>query len=165
MPNAGSKPLDSFPAHAGQSGFVVEIPSVAPGYPRACGAIGHVAHFASGGIGLSPRMRGNRADRLMGFRHPRAIPAHAGQSQARAIKVLGETGYPRACGAIGGTGRKKNALIGLSPRMRGNRWPSSTATPWVGAIPAHAGQSLPVNLLIRNGDFGSQNSNHHSETP
>ena len=31
---------------------------------------------------------------------------------------------------------------GLSPRMRGNRWPSNTGLPYAGSIPAHAGEPL-----------------------
>ena len=51
---------------------------------------------------------------------------------------------------------------GLSPRMRGNRWPSNTGLPYAGSIHAHAGDPwCPVRLARRLGSIPA----HAGEPP
>ena len=90
--------------------------------------------------GLSPRVRGNLAPTLLTVTNLRSIPACAGeplpnQILPRALKV-----YPRVCG---GTVTDIEAIcnvMGLSPRVRGNRYNFSPDKISVRSIPACAGE-------------------------
>ena len=137
----------SIPACAGeppQSPAARSTPGV---YPRVCGGTpaGPPPHIA--GLGLSPRVRGNR-------HHPRlpaagewSIPACAGEPLAEGVHSEPPTVYPRVCG-----GTYKPNIIntpdwGLSPRVRGNL--KITYAPIVseGSIPACAGEPLAFALI------------------
>ena len=132
----------SIPAHAGQP--ISREPSLMTirVYPRACGAtltkpIGNpVSH------GLSPRMRGNRSAPPDYPNKDRSIPAHAGQPGYDRVVGLHKGVYPRACGATPRIHAYKPTGGGLSPRMRGNPYPTALAIASARSIPAHAGQPL-----------------------
>ena len=92
--------IRSIPAHAGQPGSSSCAEWRSEVYPRACGATEKNADLAIRGKGLSPRMRGNRVERL--------------------VEVDLHGVYPRACGATTAAVKPVAKLSGLSPRMRGN---------------------------------------------
>ena len=52
--------------------------------------------------------------------------------------------YPRACGEIPEKNMDLWRILGLSPRMRGNRRAKTKARQSDGSIPAHAGKSAKV---------------------
>ena len=117
-------------------------------YPRVCGGTCPSATQPADRMGLSPRVRGNHRHRP----HPGAlggsIPACAGEP----LSVVAASGhrkvYPRVCG---GTGRLYNAgrtLLGLSPRVRGNRRPASADARPDGSIPACAGEPPADDALV-----------------
>ena len=73
----------------------------------------------------------------------RSIPAHAGEPRPAIHGPKCTRVYPRACG---GTQRLLAGLVpllGLSPRMRGNRRDPQGRGPGHGSIPAHAGEPQP----------------------
>ncbi len=97
-------------------------------YPRVCGGTTMVRPPSTGSSGLSPRVRGNRD-------HPDndgigcgTIPACAGEPVLKALFDALEKDYPRVCG---GTDLRNATAIppnGLSPRVRGNRLPTTSHT-------------------------------------
>ena len=90
--------------------------------------------------GLSPRVRGN-LDRvhLNVIRHG-SIPACAGEPTRPGGQTRVFTVYPRVCGGTISTGAMPEGFTGLSPRVRGNHIPCSTAGHEPGSIPACAGE-------------------------
>ena len=90
--------------------------------------------------GLSPRVRGNRAQRIAGQRSPGSIPACAGEPR---IPPAGQpTGgvYPRVCGGTLTSAGEGRQSLGLSPRVRGNPRPIRPPLTLWGSIPACAGE-------------------------
>ena len=67
-------------------------------YPRVCGGTHRPAVDAGVGLGLSPRVRGNRGQRRYRYAQPGSIPACAGEPPAgnRGRRPAGV--YPRVCG-------------------------------------------------------------------
>ena len=111
----------SIPACAGEPGTATASPTKSRVYPRVCGGTFTAMGDTLTGLGLSPRVRGNRA-RVRAAQHDgRSIPACAGEPTRRnRLKPL-TTVYPRVCGGTSvGTGAWSETL-GLSPRVRGNR--------------------------------------------
>ena len=141
-------PLRSIPARAGEpcTGQVHIIGYRV--YPRACG--GTITSVGSGhrGVGLSPRVRGNqdtvavRNQDSGSYCIPErgSIPARAGEpGNARAVNSRPWV-YPRACGGTFYCRKRHRALLGLSPRVRGNRPRGERAKIDAGSIPARAGE-------------------------
>ena len=92
-------------------------------------------------------MRGNRA----GKRQPRAeygsIPAYAGEPVPPQLRQRLQKVYPRVCGGTRPL-RKGNPMDeGLSPRMRGNHYPTRRPHRAGRSIPAYAGE--PWGLASR----------------
>ena len=89
-----------------------------------------------------PRVCGGTRDRcpVNGARRLRSIPACAGEPPARSPFHPKHKVYPRVCGGTAKSSGDRSDVIGLSPRVRGNRplsIPSSSAS---GSIPACAGE-------------------------
>jgi len=94
--------------------------------------------------GLSPRARGNGAHIQKQSLVPGAIPASAGERPARAFKSAKLRGYPRERGGTMTSITPVSVAPGLSPRARGNVGDRRGAGRIVGAIPASAGERLPI---------------------
>ena len=75
----------------------------------------------SGGMGLSPRMRGNLIKPPGVKARGRSIPAYAGEPPSRYAKRYAAKVYPRVCGGTASGDAGPAPRRGLSPRMRGNR--------------------------------------------
>ncbi len=129
------------PAHAGQTQkrFVAAVDQA--DHPRACGANVRYGVTSAAASGSSPRMRGKHEERPRRGCCGRIIPAHAGQTIARASDNAGPPDHPRACGANDIIDRMLSKTDGSSPRMRGK--PVMVVfllyRTWI--IPAHAGQT------------------------
>ncbi len=95
---------------------------------------------ASGTQGLSPRVRGNRAQIRSFGRGSGPIPARAGQPPEDRGRSLRRRAYPRACGATKPFFIPDCRAGGLSPRVRGNRHLGQVGRVGLGPIPARAGQ-------------------------
>ena len=109
-------------------------------YPRVCGGTHHSHCTPSPSAGLSPRVRGNRKYLAGPYLRERSIPACAGEPDrsnacSRRVPV-----YPRVCGGTTPVNAEIAAMLGLSPRVRGNRWRRCRRCGLKGSIPACAGE-------------------------
>ena len=109
-------------------------------YPRACGGTVAILPLLFLQTGLSPRMRGNPGGLGTNALPDGSIPAHAGEPRRSAPSPETWGVYPRACGGTVITSTLHVRSTGLSPRMRGNLFLTSSAGQYFGSIPAHAGE-------------------------
>ena len=111
----------SIPAPAGEPGEPINLGEQHAVYPRACGGTPGGRTARVGPQGLSPRLRGNPNDaRIRGDRRG-SIPAPAGEPGATSGHGTRGTVYPRACGGTSMRSSPVKSMLGLSPRLRGNR--------------------------------------------
>ena len=110
-------------------------------YPRVCG--GSLAEWYPRGCrrGLSPRVRGKLNVVVGAGLLPGSIPACAGEALNGTKEAPIAQVYPRVCGGSWITPLLARSIIGLSPRVRGKRWPSALTAISVGSIPACAGEA------------------------
>ena len=101
--------------------------------------------------GSSPRMRGKLVSRHAVDADVRIIPAHAGQTEQKALPHIFATDHPRACGANPACVARNRPIRGSSPRMRGKRLRLKHVVGLVRIIPAHAGQTIRQTGLLANG--------------
>ena len=91
-------------------------------YPRVCGGTntspGHRCFLA----GLSPRVRGNQSSHENRDGMTGSIPACAGEPGTGRAVGQAHPVYPRVCGGTQGGAVILHIVIGLSPRVRGNRY-------------------------------------------
>ena len=99
-------------------------------------------------MGLSPRVRGNPRRSMNPASMPGSIPARAGEPKTNRCGWCKQGVYPRACGGTSQTSSLSNLLLGLSPRVRGNRLKYIIELGAEGSIPARAGE--PAALLSDN---------------
>ena len=109
-------------------------------YPRVCGGTSgqyphHVAY-----AGLSPRVRGNHFSCFLVDHRGGSIPACAGEPRVFQPKGCKRTVYPRVCGGTPPTTVSLVDMLGLSPRVRGNRPGALADLLTAGSIPACAGE-------------------------
>ena len=134
------------PAHAGQTHDPTHRSQTHSDHPRACGANSTGLRGRPSSSGSSPRMRG-KPTCIIGVCAPtRIIPAHAGQTNMRVISPTEWPDHPRACGANQAGVFGFLLEFGSSPRMRGKRLPSVLSGRRLRIIPAHAGQTVLLNL-------------------
>ena len=136
------------PAHAGNSSDATQRASRVPDHPRACGELSSRVMELVGSAGSSPRMRGTPRPTLRRALALRIIPAHAGNSKHFQPRIRIKADHPRACGELGWPAPLPDTTAGSSPRMRGTRlkWCRSSWSKRI--IPAHAGNSIILPLLI-----------------
>ena len=109
-------------------------------YPRVCGGTRGPGSREGRGEGLSPRVRGNRGDLLVGEVRLGSIPACAGEPGARSSMRVRTRVYPRVCGGTRSASEACKANWGLSPRVRGNPRHRDGHAIIPGSIPACAGE-------------------------
>ena len=142
-PANGTRPTPAriIPAHAGQTSPAPMWRTLPTDHPRACGANPFEWVPNLKGSGSSPRMRGKRYGEANGTVTMRIIPAHAGQTSARARATSSDSDHPRACGANSVRSPRSELQCGSSPRMRGKQVAQSHVSIAERIIPAHAGQT------------------------
>ena len=86
------------PAPAGEPRSPSNVTGLNPVYPRACGGTFLSFRRSTHGIGLSPRLRGNRRQVCHHYPSHRFIPAPAGEPRRDNADGRPERVYPRACG-------------------------------------------------------------------
>ena len=116
---------------------ILPMPQV---YPRVCGGTRNHHCYLRFGMGLSPRMRGNRTMRRARLCRTRSIPAYAGEPGSSAVPTPPSTVYPRVCGGTRRSGFPSRPARGLSPRMRGNPMQCEDGGFIGRSIPAYAGE-------------------------
>ena len=138
----------SIPAHAGEPMVAKRKYLASWVYPRTCGGTSTSSPATEPPSGLSPHMRGNHLERGHYALSKGSIPAHAGEPTHSIAAAGGIRVYPRTCGGTRTPQKLTKTPGGLSPHMRGNRTAVAVERPWLGSIPAHAGEPLTFKLLI-----------------
>ena len=141
LPGAPQHPAQgSIPACAGEPELPERMSWTLEVYPRVCGGTTWLDNRALRDVGLSPRVRGNRA--LVDSMTPdqRSIPACAGEPSPRSPRISLRAVYPRVCGGTPCWGRGTSGVSGLSPRVRGNQPLAFTVAIDDRSIPACAGE-------------------------
>ena len=95
-------------------------------------------------------MRGNREYLRNRQPAPGSIPACAGEPSIQIAGDLQSSVYPRVCGGTVEDVQAGDTYVGLSPRVRGNRWTTSCGWPCPRSIPACAGE--PARYLDENNE-------------
>ena len=136
------------PAHAGKTSWSGIDLASSTAHPRACGENAIQCQRARNLNGSSPRMRGKLCE--LGYTRLVCglIPAHAGKTVKVATHFMLHRAHPRACGENPPDSNSSHPISGSSPRMRGKLLCVSSHSRATGLIPAHAGKTLPVALLL-----------------
>ena len=110
-------------------------------HPRVCGE--HPTHVrrSQGRTGSSPRLRGARCSGRCRCICGRIIPASAGSTLTRSIRLAIARDHPRVCGEHGVTWYNIPSGAGSSPRLRGARTDGHVEGAKVRIIPASAGST------------------------
>ena len=132
--------LRSIPASAGEPALEPRYPTPPGVYPRECGGTERVSGNRRARGGLSPRVRGNRGRSFIPDIEERSIPASAGEPPAWMCGSARCTVYPRECGGTGELLGEVVAVVGLSPRVRGNHASARASMSAMRSIPASAGE-------------------------
>ena len=112
----------SIPACAGEPLLPIPIRRTIGVYPRVCGGTAQKRRpVGGGGLGLSPRVRGNRHRVREENLNRGSIPACAGEPDSAGCSKTPPQVYPRVCGGTNRAAERYNRAYGLSPRVRGNR--------------------------------------------
>ena len=130
----------SIPAGAGEPPRQTPRQSLRQVYPRGCGGTKPILSSNCTCDGLSPRVRGNLNECIMGDRLVGSIPAGAGEPTGSSLTNYQQWVYPRGCGGTPLNNGQRNAMEGLSPRVRGNRLGNSRCQASTRSIPAGAGE-------------------------
>ena len=121
-------------------------------YPRVCGGTVWVFGIGQSREGLSPRVRGNHRKGRALIPMVRSIPACAGEPEGVTEGAVRKSVYPRVCGGTLTVAAGDKHLLGLSPRVRGNREAATGRWADAGSIPACAGEpnnGLSPYILVR----------------
>ena len=132
--------LRSIPACAGEPHGLRASQRLFPVYPRVCGGTLSPRCDSCQPVGLSPRVRGNRAAWQRAIVRLRSIPACAGEPRRGLGTETPIWVYPRVCGGTAAIGVARISSIGLSPRVRGNHSVEPSGRQPARSIPACAGE-------------------------
>ena len=130
----------SIPACAGEPGQVPHLLKYRTVYPRVCGGTCNRRRWCATGLGLSPRVRGNRGRVAAAVVDVGSIPACAGEPFRCAQGWSQSRVYPRVCGGTPIGAATPPTTEGLSPRVRGNHPQRVRGNGDRGSIPACAGE-------------------------
>ncbi len=133
-------PVGPIPACAGEPRRLAALCRIAGAYPRVCEGTVSESRWISRRMGLSPRVRGNRAPRMDDGALWGPIPACAGEPHAGTTARRFTTAYPRVCGGTKPASCRRQWSAGLSPRVRGNQREDQAPLSRPGPIPACAGE-------------------------
>ena len=132
--------LGSIPACAGEPLRTIPSACGAGVYPRVCGGTFTNHTVGLRRRGLSPRVRGNPVSLSSSVTTTGSIPACAGEPHFDLHLIRLGRVYPRVCGGTRITIMAITAVVGLSPRVRGNRSRLDSRLNGTGSIPACAGE-------------------------
>ena len=134
------------PACAGKPYGVCSMFRASRDYPRVCGEARLDSMLVPIHTGLSPRVRGSRRSRNAAEPRHGIIPACAGKPPPFSMSPARAWDYPRVCGEAASIFHVAGASLGLSPRVRGSRWPPRSRRTAAGIIPACAGKPPPFSM-------------------
>ena len=134
-------PRGIIPAYAGNTRASKLLIKADRDHPRVCGEHIDSLFSESKYAGSSPRMRGTPV--CVSDYNVRAgiIPAYAGNTFCRRIRVSGMRDHPRVCGEHTYKPRYDRGREGSSPRMRGTPAGMARIFNLAGIIPAYAGNT------------------------
>ena len=132
--------VGSIPACAGEPPFDNVNDNHFRVYPRVCGGTHPIIGENGYKLGLSPRVRGNRAEEVGTKVERGSIPACAGEPRSPPSRSPRTRVYPRVCGGTAWRRCGSGSSGGLSPRVRGNPRLSQARRLVRGSIPACAGE-------------------------
>ena len=135
----------SIPACAGEPTARSRPMALSWVYPRVCGGTETRWRWAWRLSGLSPRVRGNHGRPPSPERRARSIPACAGEPGRGALQGRPPEVYPRVCGGTVEHVRLVVGIVGLSPRVRGNRLLAQLPDMAARSIPACAGEPPAIS--------------------
>ena len=116
-------------------------------YPRSCGGTATSPSRPRPIQGLSPLVRGNHIHDAVHVVPRGTIPARAGEPPIAALEEIPARDYPRSCGGTSAGLRIDAGRRGLSPLVRGNRWPPRPSGASPRTIPARAGEPLAASAV------------------
>ena len=137
----------SIPACAGEPHNTPSGQTIRTVYPRVCGGTCRTSSRPASSGGLSPRVRGNPSGIDIDNECNGSIPACAGEPTASADGFAAPWVYPRVCGGTGPLPCRILPMLGLSPRVRGNRNAVSLTQTDLRSIPACAGEPAASSHL------------------
>ena len=137
---AREEPPGSIPARAGEPISRTRWRTRWGVYPRTCGGTSSMPAAPRAPWGLSPHVRGNPCRLHDGLGLGGSIPARAGEPHPAPGAPRYTRVYPRTCGGTGYGAIKRAFALGLSPHVRGNRYPQGVRRRRPGSIPARAGE-------------------------
>ncbi len=138
----------SIPACAGEPCAHVYPSHSAEVYPRVCGGTAMMLTEILTDEGLSPRVRGNRAESDGMSGAIRSIPACAGEPADGQTLITCQSVYPRVCGGTDTASAEWMRGEGLSPRVRGNPAHPHPSPRSPRSIPACAGEPKKSRVAI-----------------
>ena len=128
------------PAYAGKSSWACPPRCAHRDHPRVCGEEGITSALGTVVSGSPPRMRGRVDDAETGDLIHRITPAYAGKRPASKPSKAGCRDHPRVCGEERWMGRRRGALMGSPPRMRGRVYFKRSEDAADRITPAYAGK-------------------------
>ena len=136
--------LRSIPAGAGEPSSCRTCRTSETVYPRGCGGTFACVDASSANVGLSPRVRGNQPALHAVRTGQGSIPAGAGEPRGALRRRIVGAVYPRGCGGTLAITNPSWCVVGLSPRVRGNRSqvPCRRAATWLTVYPRGCGGTL-----------------------
>ena len=147
--HAGAHPaIRIIPAHAGNTPGAAQPERIQPDHPRARGEHFLASPALRTGGGSSPRTRGTLSTGAAGCARYRIIPAHAGNTVRWAASTTTKTDHPRARGEHPRAWSTLRPRSGSSPRTRGTLQLLRGVLPPRRIIPAHAGNTLVILLIL-----------------
>ena len=129
------------PACAGNTTRQCATATLRRDHPRVCGEHPMSAPISTPVAGSSPRVRGTLEVVDLAGEHPGIIPACAGNTTSGMISRKRTRDHPRVCGEHHRIVRRRRAVLGSSPRVRGTLDVEGLQQDACGIIPACAGNT------------------------
>ena len=116
--------------------------------PRGCGGAVNTMQQEVLESGRSPRVRGSHFSRHVARRRAGSIPAGAGEPYRLGKCACTRRVDPRGCGGAAYDIDGHDFLEGRSPRVRGSQRQECFDRPYLGSIPAGAGEPTVLRVAI-----------------
>ena len=136
------------PAHAGKTPAGQTLRGLATAHPRSRGENRLPVELPYNGGGSSPLTRGKRDPDAIATMLKRLIPAHAGKTSPPSSGRHQSRAHPRSRGENRAATSRLLSSMGSSPLTRGKPGVNSPMLFLSGLIPAHAGKTLPMVVMI-----------------
>ena len=137
------------PADAGSTPLSTPSKIQRTDHPRGCGEHQQQQRRPTGAGGSSPRMRGAQGSGFQVGDGRGIIPADAGSTSWKILKLYSNADHPRGCGEHRLLAVVYQRRSGSSPRMRGARQAHAHHPGHAGIIPADAGSTTPVVVCVQ----------------